>query len=235
MVNKRKKDNTSENKKVKKSSNDKHSKQKKRKEGKKQKEKIRSIKYCGISRIYYDKTFSNFKILKNSEVYYLSLKFAKEFRNNEIWGKGLFLVGIPGSGKTHLLAAIIDYIARLYKRYLEPGSLIYRKAGDLIAEIEDSISSTSFQDLINRYKTVPLLLLDDLERTSKELNEIIDYRYKNSLPIVMTSTKKFSRLSKTIQRTIRMRCKTGFFKVGDFWLYRCEKILKENKIKLHIT
>ena len=79
------------------------------------------------------------------------------------------------------------------------------------------------------------MFLDDLERTSKELNEIIDYRYKNSLPLVMTSRKKFSRLSKMVQRTIRMRCRTGFFKVKDYWSAKCGKILIENKIKLKIT
>ncbi len=42
--------------------------QKKYKEGKKLREKIRRIKDCGISRIYIDKTFSNFERLKNTEV-----------------------------------------------------------------------------------------------------------------------------------------------------------------------
>ncbi len=145
------------------------------------------------------------------------------------------MVGGYGSGKTHLLAAIIDYIARLYKRYLEPGDLIYIKVSNLISEIGGSLSSTSKQDVVNKYKTVPVLFLDDLERTSKELNEIIDYRYENSLPTIMTSNKKFNKMSKKIQRTIRMRCKSGWLKVRNFWTCRCEKILVENKIRLHIT
>ena len=221
--------------------NCKHLKQKKYKKGKKLIEKIRSIKDCGIDKIYRNKTFNNFDRLKNSEILDAVLKYAREFRKNKAEGTGLFLEGGTGTGKTHLLAAIIDYIARLYKRYLEPGDLIYRKVSNLISEIGDSLLSAPSKDVINRYKTVPVLFLDDLSyRNLKEwardmIDEIIDYRYKNKLSIIITTSEKFILLSKKTQKTIRDRCVQGSLEDGDYWVYICEKILTKNKIKLKIT
>ncbi len=190
-------------------------------EGKRLIEKIGSLKECGIGKIYRDKTFNNFDETKNRKAFGECLKYARKFIKNIAQGIGLFLIGSIGTGKTHLLAAIIDHVARLYKRDLEPGDLIYIKLSNLISEIGKSFSGSFTEEVISKYKEVPILFLDDLDFRnlkgyfSKTIGEIIEFRYENKLPTIMSSNENCSQFGKRLQGIITAMCKIVELEDGD--------------------
>ena len=112
-----------------------------------------------------------------------ALKFAE---NPTDW---LLYTGRYGTGKTHLAAAIANHA-------LEKGiDVIFQPVPDLLDQLRMSYgsSSMSYEDRFERFRTVPLLILDDLGAQSptpwaeEKLYQIINYRYVNKLPTVVTS------------------------------------------------
>ncbi len=99
--------------------------------------------------------------------------------------KGIYLQGEVGRGKTMLAAAI-------FNNYLGQGRLKFTVVDDLIRKIKEAFNkSTEFN--IESYMEADLLILDDLgaEKTTEfvegELYNIINYRYNNKLPTIITS------------------------------------------------
>ena len=111
----------------------------------------------------------------------------------------LVMVGQVGSGRTHLLSAIGHECLNKGKR------VRYEVAADLV----DGLRSASFQEgrevydhLINIYRTVPVLLLDDigLERATdfaiECLYTVIDVRYRNGKRLaVVTNSSEFGEIA----------------------------------------
>lgn len=160
-------------------------------EGKKRIDRIRNIKLnSGIGERFYHKTFSNY--IGNNKAKKDCMEWAKNYRDNIITGKGLSLTGTVGTGKTHLLAAIIDYIARVKKR-LNLNNIVYRTTPAMLNEIRNSYENKDFEDVINNFKECHLLIIDDLgaEKTTDWVLdiffEIIDSRYSDLRPIIIAS------------------------------------------------
>lgn len=112
-----------------------------------------------------------------------ALRFAE---NPSDW---LLYTGRFGTGKTHLAAAIAN-------RVLESGNeVIFQPVPDLLDQLRMGYGSTteSYEDRFARFRTVPLLILDDLGAQSptpwaeEKLYQIVNYRYVNKLPTVVTS------------------------------------------------
>lgn len=112
-----------------------------------------------------------------------AMKFAE---NPADW---LLYTGRYGTGKTHLAAAVAN-------RALEKGiDLIFQPVPDLLDQLRMSYGNPgeSYEDRFEKYRTVPLLVLDDLGAQSptawaeEKLYQIINYRYVNRLPTVITS------------------------------------------------
>ena len=126
---------------------------------------------------------------------------------------GLLLVGGVGSGKTFLAANIVNYLARIWadhimkhgewhgfgepQHWYEESKPIYLvNVVELIGRLRsyyennDSGGSRCFMDRIKRCNA---LILDDLgaEKSSdwvqEKLFEIIDYRYNENLPLIITT------------------------------------------------
>jgi len=117
----------------------------------------------------------------------------------------LSLLGVPGTGKTHLtLAAAWDWLET------GRGTVAYRQVEAFLDELRwgyaahnaytqkqaSGLESVQVEDpnvLINFVKICSLLVLDDLgaEKTTEwagaKLDEIIDHRYVNGLPTIITS------------------------------------------------
>lgn len=111
-------------------------------------------------------------------------KFLKDYSKNP---KGIFLSGSFGSGKTYLLAALFNEMAK------QGVSSIIVHTPELMRSLKDSFKS-DYKERFYELKTTPLLLLDDIgaENISKwsrdeVLSPILQYRMDQKLPTFFTS------------------------------------------------
>ena len=103
----------------------------------------------------------------------------------------LVLMGMFGTGKTHLAAAIGRYRAALGD---DP---IFTVVPDLLDHLRATFSPTStvsYDSIFNQVRTTKLLVLDDLGTQSatpwarEKLYQILNYRYETKLPTVITTS-----------------------------------------------
>jgi DNA replication protein DnaC len=103
----------------------------------------------------------------------------------------LVILGQSFSGKTHLAAAIGNY------RLLSGGQVILTQVSSLLDYMKATFSPSSdvsFDRRSYEIRTTPLLVLDDLKESGTssvwaedKLNQILNFRYYNDLPTVITS------------------------------------------------
>lgn len=99
-------------------------------------------------------------------------------------------LGQVGSGKTHLSLAISN---KLIKNCV---GVLYMSYRDVITRIKQNImDGEEYERLVSRYKNAKVLLIDDLFKgsvTKSDVNimfEIINFRYFNNLPVIVSSEK----------------------------------------------
>lgn len=103
-------------------------------------------------------------------------------------GSCLILAGKPGTGKTHLAAAIA-------LRSMEQGrQAIFRLVSAMLDEIQAAIrDGGDYDGLMRQFKTAPCLVLDDLGHENMTparasyLHQIIDFRYGENLQTIVTT------------------------------------------------
>lgn len=151
----------------------------------------RLIGKSGIKKRFLKRTFENFK--RNTKGREQSYKIAKEYTEN--WtkhyerGDGLYIEGTNGTGKTHLAAAIALDL-------LKKGVPVICKTGaDILQDIRKAYdcNDVSEEKVINLYKDVDLLIIDDLgkesctEWSASIFYSIINDRYENMKPVIITT------------------------------------------------
>jgi len=104
----------------------------------------------------------------------------------------LLITGGFGVGKTHLAAAIGNEVTQRGEK------VIFILAPDLLDHLRASFSPSSpetYDELFDRLKNIPLLILDDLGSESstpwaqEKLFQLLDHRYLRRLPTVITSNR----------------------------------------------
>lgn len=101
----------------------------------------------------------------------------------------LFISGEPGSGKTHLSVALLKALIAMNCFQW----IIYTRSDDLDDELLQAVKSGQESYVLEKYREVPILFLDDLgvervnDRILKQYYSIIDRRLNNLLPTVFTS------------------------------------------------
>jgi len=129
------------------------------------------------------------------------LRFLKEYsRKNFV--KGMYISGSYGTGKTYVLAALANELAKLgHKVY-------FAYFPDLAREIKSSIGDGSLEDKIEKIKKVEILMLDDIggEHFSEfvrdeVLGPILQHRLLDNLPTFFTSNLGISELAKSMKKT----------------------------------
>ncbi len=114
----------------------------------------------------------------------------------------LVITGPSGSGKTHLAAAVAN---RCIERQ---HTTFFIVSTDLLDHLRSTFSPDSpvtYDDLFDQVRNVPLLVLDDLKTQSgtpwaqEKLFQIINHRYNNALPTVVTIRGPLQRLDETLR------------------------------------
>ena len=150
----------------------------------------RIIKNSKMSKRNLNYKFDNFSSNTSNKKVLDNLKNYSEKLVNGIEKKGLILVGNNGVGKTHLACSIAN-------KLIENGTpVIYGTLINLLAELRNSYdidNNISEMEIIKLYENVDLLIIDDLgkEKPSEwgleKLFTIINSRYENNLPVIITT------------------------------------------------
>lgn len=111
-----------------------------------------------------------------------------DYQGKGSFPKGLYLSGSLGVGKTYLLAAIANKLAENNIQSL----LIHFPSFSV--EMSGAIQNGNPNDILNRIKKVPVLMLDDIGATrltswmrDDVLGIILEYRMQNELPTLFSS------------------------------------------------
>ena len=152
-----------------------------------------------------DKTFESYDPGINADVanaLHIALDYAANpYRYGKPW---LFFMGLYGTGKTHLAAAIANHYIRQ-----QGGRALFTVVPDLLDHLRAAFNPAAtngitydqrFQDV----RDVPLLVLDDLGTENatpwakEKLFQIFNHRYNERLATVVTTNQDFSQIDERI-------------------------------------
>ena len=143
-----------------------------------------------------------------SEAYRVAFEFAK---SPEDW---IVFMGQSGCGKTHLAAAIVNY------RYQANKPALFIVVSDFLDHLRSTFSpesKISYDQLFEKVKTAPLLVLDDFGEqpttpwVKEKLYQVINYRYNSRLPTVITTRYSFDEIAKNLESSVSSRLLDGRF------------------------
>ena len=131
---------------------------------------------------------------------------AVRFITGEIETPWLCLIGSYGNGKTHVLCAIVRSFAG------RGVHAVYAYVPAMLKEIQGAIDPTTatarYTEVFAAYQRSSVLALDDLgveqstEWSRATMEELVDYRYRECLPTVISTNRDISDLSPRIARRI---------------------------------
>lgn len=161
----------------------------------------RIIGDSGMNARFLRRTFDTFQPTRDSQKAFRVCKtYADAFReklpknNPEPGRNGLFITGPKGTGKTHLAAAIANQLMQ------QGTAVICMTMIDLLDRIKQTYEQsrqyggeTSEGSVLSTYKTVPLLVIDDMgkepatEWAVSKVYAIINARYEAYMPTIITT------------------------------------------------
>lgn len=117
------------------------------------------------------------------------INYVNNFESLKSEGKGIYLYSeTKGSGKTRLAISILN---ALIKKYKVEGFYITSK--NLFDELRASFDIGNTQEVLNKFLSIPVLILDDLgvekfsEWTESTFTQILDSRMNQKLVTIITS------------------------------------------------
>jgi DNA replication protein DnaC len=119
-------------------------------------------------------------------------------RGNLTWGNFLVLAGPTGTGKTHLAAAVA------WEWFEDGCSVIFARMDDLLDDLRAGYENTTYHQRLEAIRRCGLLVLDDLgteatkDWAEEKVDRIIDWRYINRLPLVVTTNVRGEELAPRI-------------------------------------
>ncbi|MEE8420247.1 MAG: ATP-binding protein [Dehalococcoidales bacterium] len=136
------------------------------------------------------------------EAYRLAFEFAG---SPEGW---LVFMGETGCGKTHLAAAIVNY---LYQAGKPAFFVVVVEFLDHLRSAFNPESKESYDQIFERVKTAPLLVLDDFGEHAttpwalEKLYQVINYRYNARLATVITTRYSVQEIMEGVESSISSR------------------------------
>ena len=151
----------------------------------------RVFKKSNMTKRGVNRTFEHFKVnSSNKKAYEIAKKYAEEWENFKAEGTGIIFIGKYGTGKTHLAFAIANHL-------LNKGiPVVYETLINLMEKLKfgyEKNSDLGYYEIIKLYCECDLLIIDDLgkeklsEWVLEKLFQIINTRYENMLPILITT------------------------------------------------
>lgn len=149
-----------------------------------------------------DKTFATFNpnAIGASEAYNAARKFAEDPDGAQ--NRWLVLMGAPGTGKTHLAAAIANH------RLSVGSSVFFAVVPDLLDHLRSAFAPSSevpYNEMFETIREVEMLVLDDLGAqnstawATEKLFQLINHRYNYRMPtVITTNVQAFQRLDERI-------------------------------------
>ena len=178
------------------------------------------IKNAHLSKRFISRNFSTYIVNEaNKSAFQACKSYAESYPKDS----GLFLYGPPGTGKTHLaVATLLDILNKGHK-----GMII--TATDLFYEIRKSFApGNEVNSILEMVKKAEFLVLDDLgaeketEFVIETLYQIINSRYNDMLPIVITSNITIAEIAEIfgVRTASRLRemCRGVKFSGSDYRL-----------------
>ena len=175
------------------------------------------FKSAEIPRRFKDKTLENFAQARQPRAFEVARDYVFFWTNAREIGKGLFLVGPVGTGKSHLAFAILRELIR--QQQISGMAATVPDLMDDLRPKDDNQGSSRMETL----KTIDFLVLDDLgaQRNTAWVTEklfvIINARYSNMLPTVITSNTRLEELEKT----------PGWERIVDRIIEACEMVIMQ--------
>ncbi len=159
----------------------------------------RILSKSGISKEFANKTFDNFDYSRNVQIlnaYNMAREYVKNFEEIKDSRKNsIIFMGSVGGGKSHLSFAIANALMK------EGVGVIYMGYRESIMKIKQNVMNMDeYEKIMSRYKKCKVLLIDDLFKgniSDSDVNimfELINHRYFNNLPVIISSELSVSRL-----------------------------------------
>ncbi len=145
-------------------------------------------------------SFNNFVVGKSNRfAFQMALKVADQ---PGVVANPFYIFGDVGLGKTHLMQAVGNYILdnNINTRVL------YEKASDFLENYVSKVSSNQMSAFNERYRSVDILLIDDIQQLSDKKNtqmeffKLFDYLTNQNKQIILTSNKPASELKNMMSR-----------------------------------
>ena len=136
-----------------------------------------------------------------------ALKACRRWVNELKEGEGLVLCGSYGTGKTHLATATAREVMERYGM-----TVWFSTFAGMLQELKGTYgNSREFNETLQKYRIVDLLVIDDLGKenltpwASEMLFTIIDERYRNMKAVIITTNLMPKELSQHIDEAIMSR------------------------------
>lgn len=163
----------------------------------------RILESSGISEVFQSKTVKEYKPKNAAQEkakalvidYITNFQTIRMDRNNSI-----AILGQPGSGKTHLTIATANALLK------QGVGVLYMQYREVLTQLKQVINDDEeYQRQMNRFKSAPVLLIDDLfkgatrdgkinESEMRIMFELINHRYLKQLPILVSSEYPISKM-----------------------------------------
>jgi DNA replication protein DnaC len=148
---------------------------------------------CGIPPRFADKSFDNYAPASPAARVALTAarKYAEAFDNQSRQGRSLVLAGGPGTGKTHLAAAIGQHVIRAFQ-----AAVLFGTVSQALRRIKDTYrkdSETTESQVIETMTSCDLLILDEIgaqigsEHEKQLMFEILNERYQGMRSTILIS------------------------------------------------